>query len=77
MAANHSTSVIEKKILIRQIIVSFISRIDEESPLWRMSPQDIQSTNFEIIVTLEGIVEPTGNTTQVGDILNDASLKSV
>ena len=40
-------------------------RIDEDSPLWRMSPQDIQNSNFEIIVVLEGIVEPTGNTTQV------------
>ena len=40
-------------------------RIDEESPLWRMSPQDIQNSNFEIIVVLEGVIEPTGNTTQV------------
>ena len=29
-----------------------------------MSPTDIQNSNFEIIVVLEGVVEPTGNTTQ-------------
>ena len=46
-------------------MIILYSRIDEDSPLWRMSPQDIQSSNFEIIVVLEGIVEPTGNTTQV------------
>jgi len=52
----------DRALLLWPLIIAH--RIDEESPLWRMSPQDIQSTNFEIIVTLEGIVEPTGNTTQ-------------
>ena len=54
-----------------------VHRIDEESPLWRMSPQDLQNSSFEIIVVLEGIVEPTGNTTQVtihryGDTVRDS-----
>ena len=40
-----------------------------------MSPQDIQNANFEIIVTLEGTVEPTGNTTQVKDFNRIASYK--
>ena len=39
-------------------------RIDEESPFWKMSPKDILSTNFEIIVTLDSVIESTGNTTQ-------------
>merc|ERR1719474_1013335 len=52
----------DRALLLWPLIIAH--RIDEESPLWRMSPQDIQSTNFEIIVTLEGTVEPTGNTTQ-------------
>ena len=30
-----------------------------------MSPTDIQNSNFEIIVVLEGVIDPTGNTTQV------------
>jgi len=38
--------------------------IDEESPFWKMSPKDILSTNFEIIVTLDSVIESTGNTTQ-------------
>ena len=40
-------------------------KIDEESPLFEMSPQELLSSNFELIVTLEGSVEETGNTIQV------------
>ena len=40
-------------------------RIDEDSPFYEMSPQDLLSSNFELIVTLEGSVEETGNTIQV------------
>jgi len=52
----------DRALLLWPTIVSH--KIDKDSPLWRMSPQDIQNSNFEIIVVLEGIVEPTGNTTQ-------------
>ena len=51
--------------MMPNILIMVYDRIDEESPLWRMSPTDIQNSNFEIIVVLEGIIEPTGNTTQV------------
>jgi len=39
-------------------------RIDSESPFWRMTPKDLLKSKFEIIVTLEGVIEATGNTTQ-------------
>ena len=55
--------------MMPNILIMVCVRIDEESPLWRRSPQDIQNSNFEIIVVLEGIVEPTGNTTQVSHII--------
>ena len=34
--------------------------INEKSPLWEMSEEDINQKHFEIIVILEGIVESTG-----------------
>ena len=40
-------------------------KIDEDSPLFEMSPHELLSSNFELIVTLEGSVEETGNTIQV------------
>ena len=30
-----------------------------------MSPKDILASNFEILVTLDSVIESTGNTTQV------------
>ena len=39
-------------------------RIDEDSPLWQIGPQDLPKARFEIILILEGIIEATGNTTQ-------------
>ena len=39
-------------------------RIDKDSPFYDMGPREIFSSRFEIIVTLEGIVEPTGNSVQ-------------
>merc|ERR1711892_796878 len=52
----------DRALLLWPIILAH--PIDEESPLWRMSPTDIQNSNFEIIVVLEGVIDPTGNTTQ-------------
>ena len=34
--------------------------INEKSPLWEMSEEEISQKHFEIIVILEGIVESTG-----------------
>ena len=40
-------------------------KIDEDSPLYDMNPRDILNSQFEIIMTLEGVTEETGNTIQV------------
>ena len=40
-------------------------RIDSSSPLYSLSPRDILDTQFEIILTLEGVTPETGNTIQV------------
>ena len=40
-------------------------KIDEQSPFYEMSPQEIVASNFELVVTFEGSVEETGNTIQV------------
>uniref|UniRef100_A0A0K2TA09 Uncharacterized protein n=1 Tax=Lepeophtheirus salmonis TaxID=72036 RepID=A0A0K2TA09_LEPSM len=43
---------------------SMIHKIDEDSPFYSMSPKDILNASFEMVVVLEGIVEPTGNSFQ-------------
>ena len=40
-------------------------KIDEDSPFYEMGPRDLLSSQFEVIVTLEGVTEETGNTIQV------------
>ncbi len=39
-------------------------KFDRDSPFYRMGPREILTGKFEIIVTLEGIVESTGNSVQ-------------
>ena len=39
--------------------------IDEDSPLYRIEPQQLSKENFEILIVLEGSVESTGMITQV------------
>ena len=41
-------------------------KIDSSSPLYNLSPKDLQAKQFEIIVSLEGTTPETGNTIQVG-----------
>ncbi|CAB4065472.1 KCNJN [Lepeophtheirus salmonis] len=48
----------DRTLIIWPIIIAH--KIDEESPFFSMSPKDILSSRFEIIVSLEGVVEPTG-----------------
>jgi hypothetical protein len=48
---------ISRPIVIRHII-------DEESPLYHMTPDDTRGNDFELIMTVEGIVEATGATFQ-------------
>ena len=39
-------------------------KIDQHSPFYSMTPRDFLSAKFELIVSLEGVVEPTGNSMQ-------------
>ena len=39
-------------------------RIDISSPLYAVAPRDLQTLQFEIILTLEGTTPETGNTVQ-------------
>lgn len=41
-----------------------VHKIDEESPLYDLSAQDMIKDRFEIVAMLEGVVESTGMTTQ-------------
>jgi len=49
-------------LLIWPLIINH--KIDSDSPFWNMGPRELFKSRFEIIVTLEGIIEATGNTTQ-------------
>ena len=40
-------------------------KIDASSPLFELSPKDLQAKQFEIILSLEGTTPETGNTIQV------------
>ena len=39
-------------------------RIEKRSPLYSLGPKELLASKFEMVVTLEGIVEPTGNSVQ-------------
>ena len=43
---------------------SVFHKIDKDSPFYDMTPKDIFNAKFELVVALEGIVEPTGNSVQ-------------
>ena len=43
---------------------TLVHPIDEESPFYNMSAKDFYRKHYEIIVVMEGIVEPTGMTIQ-------------
>ncbi|KAI1884720.1 hypothetical protein AGOR_G00229320 [Albula goreensis] len=44
--------------------ITILHEIDEESPLFGISKQDLETSDFEIVVILEGLVEATAMTTQ-------------
>jgi potassium inwardly-rectifying channel subfamily J len=44
-----------------------VHKIDSESPFYEMSARDFLKKQYEIVVILEGVIEQTGNTIQVGD----------
>ncbi len=39
---------------------TIVHRINEESPFYNMTARDFVKKRYELIITLEGIVEPTG-----------------
>ena len=47
-------------------------QIDEESPFFEMTPQSLLSSQFEIVVVMEGVTEETGNTVQARQWLHPA-----
>ncbi|RXN10167.1 inward rectifier potassium channel 2-like protein [Labeo rohita] len=44
--------------------ITIVHEIDEESPFYDMSKQEMENSDFEIVVILEGMVEATAMTTQ-------------
>ncbi|RVE72231.1 hypothetical protein OJAV_G00059580 [Oryzias javanicus] len=48
--------------LVSPLIISHV--IDKDSPLYELSPSDLQHQHVEVVVVLEGVVETTGITTQ-------------
>ncbi|PAV65860.1 hypothetical protein WR25_16435 [Diploscapter pachys] len=52
----------DRVLLLWPIVIRHL--IDENSPFHGMSKQDIENGNFELIMTVEGIVEATGMTFQ-------------
>ncbi|VDN53254.1 unnamed protein product [Dracunculus medinensis] len=52
----------DRVLLLWPIIIRHI--IDEESPLYGITRESLQASDFEIIMTVEGIVEATGMTFQ-------------
>uniref|UniRef100_A0AC34FF58 Inward rectifier potassium channel C-terminal domain-containing protein n=1 Tax=Panagrolaimus sp. ES5 TaxID=591445 RepID=A0AC34FF58_9BILA len=52
----------DRVLLLWPIIIRHV--IDEESPLYGMTPEIMRSADFELIMTVEGIVEATGMTFQ-------------
>ncbi|KAJ8332515.1 hypothetical protein SKAU_G00423040 [Synaphobranchus kaupii] len=53
---------IDRIFLVSPITV--VHEIDEDSPFYRMSKQELETSEFEIVVILEGMVEATAMTTQ-------------
>ncbi|KAM9411328.1 inward rectifier potassium channel 2-like [Salvelinus alpinus] len=44
--------------------ITIVHEIDEDSPFYNMSKQELETSEFEIVVILEGMVEATAMTTQ-------------
>ncbi|XP_005150409.1 inward rectifier potassium channel 4 [Melopsittacus undulatus] len=53
---------LDRIFLVSPIII--VHEIDEESPLYGIGKEELETENFEIVVILEGMVEATAMTTQ-------------
>jgi hypothetical protein len=61
---------LNRKLVLNFRPVTISHKIDSESVFYNMTPRDILAATFEIVVTLEGVTEETGNTIQVTDLNN-------
>ena len=48
-------------LLLPMVIIHVI---DEKSPFYKMGPQELRESDFEVVIVLDGIVEHTGMNTQ-------------
>ncbi|PIK49496.1 putative ATP-sensitive inward rectifier potassium channel 12-like [Apostichopus japonicus] len=62
MNIGHDTG-LDRVFLVWPLLVTHV--IDEESPLYDISREDLSFSEFEIVAIFEGIVEATGTTTQL------------
>ena len=44
--------------------VQLVHVVDQDSPLYTMDPAQLATSDIEIVVVMEAVVEPSGNTTQ-------------
>jgi hypothetical protein len=65
LAIDNETSPVDDVYMFMVWPVTVIHKINESSPLWDISAEQLITEHFEIIVILEGTVESTGSSTQV------------
>jgi hypothetical protein len=65
LALDNETSPVDDTYMFMVWPVTIVHKIDESSPLWDISAEQLFGEHFEIIVILEGTVESTGSSTQV------------
>ena len=53
----------DRVLLLWPVVIRHI--IDQDSPLWEITEEKLKSCQFELIMTVEGIVEATGMAFQV------------
>uniref|UniRef100_A0A8C4XG90 Potassium inwardly rectifying channel subfamily J member 4 n=1 Tax=Erpetoichthys calabaricus TaxID=27687 RepID=A0A8C4XG90_ERPCA len=53
---------LDRLFLVSPLVI--VHEIDEQSPLYSLSKEDLEAEDFEIVVILEGMVEATAMTTQ-------------
>jgi len=65
LSLDNETSPVDDIFLFMVWPVTVVHTIDQSSPLWDISADQLITEQFEIIVILEGTVESTGSSTQV------------
>jgi len=65
LALHNETSPVNVNFLFMVWPVTIAHKIDESSPLWDISAEQLIAEKFEIIVIVEGTAESTGSATQI------------